>query len=66
MNILAFERKYQKSNSTASENIQNLESQEYAKENLADILLRGEKINDYVSKQFKQKKKRRLYKGIIK
>lgn len=64
MNILAFERKYQKSNSTASENIQNLESQEHVKENLADILLRGEKINDYVSKQFKQKKKRRLYKGI--
>ncbi|KAF2338823.1 relaxase/mobilization nuclease domain-containing protein [Flavobacterium ginsenosidimutans] len=64
MNILALERKYNKSNSATSEKFQNLESQEYVKENLADILLRGEKINDYVSKQFKQKKKRRLYKGI--
>lgn len=64
LNILTFERKYQKSNSTSSENFKNLESQEYVKENLADILLRGEKITDYVSKQFKQKKKRRFYKGI--
>ena len=64
MNILALERKYQKSNSTTSENFQNLESQEYVKENIADILLRGEKINDYVSKQFKQKKKQRFYRGI--
>lgn len=64
MNILALERKYQKSNSTVAENFQNLESQDYVKENLADILLRGEKINDYVSKQFKQRKKKRLYKGI--
>ncbi|UWY30047.1 relaxase/mobilization nuclease domain-containing protein [Flavobacterium sp. TR2] len=64
MNILALERKYQKSISTAPENFQNLELKEYVKENLADILLRGEKINDYVSKQFKQKKKRRLYNGI--
>jgi len=66
MNILALERKYLKSNSNATENIQNLVSKEYAKENLTDILLRGEKINDYVSKQFKQKKKRRLFKGIKK
>ena len=64
LNILTFERKYQKSNSTSSEQFKNLESQEYVKENLADILLRGEKINDYVSKQFKQRKKRRLYRGI--
>ncbi len=42
-----FERKYQKPYSILSENIHNLESQEYVKENLADILLRGEKINDY-------------------
>jgi hypothetical protein len=61
MQILAFERKYQNSLSTASENLQNLESGEFAKENLADILLRGEKINDYVSKQFKKKKKNRLH-----
>ena len=64
MNVLALERKYQNSISTSSEKIQNMESQEYVKENLANILLRGEKINDYVSKQFKQKKKKRHYKGI--
>lgn len=64
MNILMLERKCQNSISTNSENSQNLESKEYVKENLADILLRGEKVNDYVSKQFKQKKKKRLYKGI--
>ena len=64
MNILALERKYESSISTNSENFQNLDSKEYVKENLADILLRGEKINDYVSKQFKPKKKKRLYKGI--
>ena len=64
MNILSLERKYQKSVSTNSENFQDMESIEYVKENLADILLRGEKINDYISKQFKQKKKKRLYKGI--
>lgn len=64
MNILALERKYENSVSRNSEGIQYPESREYVKENLADILLRGEKINEYVSKQFKQKKKRRLYKGI--
>lgn len=60
MNILALERKYQNSTSTSSENFQNFELQEYVKENLADILLRGEKVNDYVSKQFKQKKRRKI------
>jgi hypothetical protein len=64
MNILAHERKNQNSVSTNSENYQDLESREYVKENLADILLRGEKINDYVSKQFKPKKKKRLFKGV--
>jgi hypothetical protein len=64
MNILAFERKHQNSHSTVSENFQNIELKNYVEENLADILFRGEKINDYVSKQFKQKKKKRLYKGI--
>jgi len=63
-NILALERNHQNSVSTNSENYQDVESKEYVKENLVDILLRGEKINDYVSKQFKQKKKRRFYKGI--
>ncbi|WP_291145912.1 relaxase/mobilization nuclease domain-containing protein [Flavobacterium sp. UBA7680] len=64
MNILALERKYQKSNSTVSENIQNLESREHVKENLADILLRGEKINDYISREFKQRKKKTIKRGI--
>ncbi|MCV2486493.1 relaxase/mobilization nuclease domain-containing protein [Flavobacterium sp. SH_e] len=63
LNILALERKHQNSISTNSENFQDLKLREYVKENLADILLRGEKLNDYVSKQFKQKK-RKLYKGI--
>jgi hypothetical protein len=63
-NILAFERKHQNSVSTNSANFQDFESREYVKENLVDILLRGEKIYDYVSKQFKQKKKKRLYRGI--
>ncbi|SFD10676.1 hypothetical protein [Flavobacterium phragmitis] len=64
MNILALEKKYQNSISTNSENLQDLESREYVKENLADILLRGEKVNEYVPKEFKRKKKKKLYKGI--
>jgi hypothetical protein len=64
MNIVALERKHQNSISTNSENIQDLELKKYIKENLADILLRGEKVNDFVPKQFKQKKKKRLLKGI--
>ncbi|BFM44021.1 conjugal transfer protein MobB [Flavobacterium sp. CFS9] len=64
MNILALERKHQNSIPISSEKFQDLKSREYVKENLADILLRGEKVNDYVSKQFKQKKKNRLFKRI--
>jgi hypothetical protein len=64
MNIVALERKNHNSISTNSGSFQYLELKNYVKENLADILLRGEKVNDYVSKQFKQKKKKRLYKGI--
>ena len=64
MNILAIEKKYQNHISTHSENSHYLQLKEYVKENLADILLRGENINDYVSKQFKQKKKKRIQKGI--
>lgn len=63
-NVLAFERKHQNSISTNSASFQDPESREYVKENLADILLRGEKIHDYVSKQFKQKRKKRLFKRI--
>ncbi|WJS96781.1 relaxase/mobilization nuclease domain-containing protein [Flavobacterium johnsoniae] len=64
MNILTLEKKCQNTNLDSSEKLQNLDSNAYAKENLADILLRGEKINDYVSKKFKQKKKRRIYRGV--
>ena len=64
LNILALERKYQNSISANSENFQKFESKEYVKENIADILLHSEKVSDYVPKEFKQKKKRRLNKGI--
>ncbi|MFC0778866.1 relaxase/mobilization nuclease domain-containing protein [Flavobacterium sp. HJSW_4] len=60
LNILAFEKKHQNSIPTSSEHFQNMILKDYINENLADILLRGEKITDYVSKQFKKKKKRRL------
>jgi len=64
ISIRALEKKYQNSIATHLEKYQDLQSKQYVKENLADILLRGENINDYVSKQFKQKKKKRPYKGI--
>jgi hypothetical protein len=53
----------QKSILISSENIQNLES-DHSKINPIDILLRAENTNDYVPKQFKQKKKRKIFKGI--
>ncbi|KAF2335379.1 relaxase/mobilization nuclease domain-containing protein [Flavobacterium ginsenosidimutans] len=59
-NILAFEKKHQNSISTDTVKIQDLASREYVKENLADILLRGEKINEYFSNQFRKKRKRRI------
>ncbi|SCY73826.1 Relaxase/Mobilisation nuclease domain-containing protein [Flavobacterium anhuiense] len=64
LNILALERKHQNSISANLENFQDLELRVHVKENLADILLRGEKVNNSVSKEFKQKKKRRIYKNI--
>ena len=64
INILEIERKNQNSIPKNSENFQHLESREYISGNLAEILLRGEKINDYVSKQFNKKKKRRHHKNI--
>jgi len=63
-NILQLERKYNNSIANDSENFPNLEPKEYRKENLVDILLRGEKINDYVSKQFKKNKRKRIQRGI--
>lgn len=64
MNILAFERKHQSSFSENSENFKDFELRTYVKENLFEILLRGEKVDGYVSKEFKYKKKKRFYKGI--
>lgn len=64
LNILIFERKHQDFISSSSENFKNLESKEYIKENLANILLRGERINDYVSNRFRKKKKRRIQSGL--
>ncbi|WP_338841240.1 relaxase/mobilization nuclease domain-containing protein [Flavobacterium ginsenosidimutans] len=65
LNILALERKHQNSISTNSENFRDLESRDYVKENLADILLRGERIDDYISKKFKRiKNKRRVRRDI--
>jgi hypothetical protein len=64
MNILALERKHQNSFSTNSENFQNLELKNYVRENLADILLRGEKMNDYIPNQSKNKKKKRIQRRI--
>ena len=60
MNILALERKYQNSISPNSENLDNKELKEYVKENLADILFRGENINNYLPNHFKQKKRQRF------
>lgn len=64
MNILAIEKKHQNSVSANSQNFQDFESRDYVKENLAEILLRGERVNDFVSKQFKRKNKKRICKGI--
>ena len=64
MNILAFERKHPNSISNNSDNFQNVESKEYIKENLADIVLRGERIDDYISRHLKKKKKKRIRKRI--
>jgi len=64
MNILVLEKKYNISISSSADDLPNFASKEYVKANLADILLRSEKVNDYVSKKFKQNKKRRIYRGI--
>jgi len=55
---------YQKLNVVSSENIKNSELAENSKNNLTDILVRPENTNNYVENQFKQKKKRRLRKGL--
>ena len=55
---------YQKSIVIASENAKNLGSERLLKTNPLDLLLRAENYNDYIPQQLKQKKKRRLGKGI--
>lgn len=64
VNILQLERKFNQSNVTSSENFQNIGTKGYIKENLADILLRGEKVNDYVSKKFKKDKRKKIQRKI--
>lgn len=64
VNILKLERTHNSSISFFSENFQNLESKEYVKANLSEILLRGERINDHVPKQLKQKKKKKIRRSI--
>ncbi|WP_119789402.1 relaxase/mobilization nuclease domain-containing protein [Flavobacterium anhuiense] len=64
MNILSLERKQQNSISKNSKNFKDLELKEYVRENLGDILMRGEKVNEYVPKYFKQKKKKIIYRGF--
>jgi hypothetical protein len=63
LNISHHKKHYQKSNISSSENIQNLESN-HSKINPIDILLRAENTNDYVPRQFKQKKRPRIRRGI--
>ncbi|QSW90402.1 hypothetical protein J0383_06210 [Flavobacterium endoglycinae] len=64
MNILKIEKKYNLLVSTDGANFQNAELKEYVKENMVNILLRVEKVNDYVSKEFNKRNKRKLRKGI--
>lgn len=64
LNNARHEKHYQKSVSIYSENTQNLRSEDYLKTNPIDILLRTENTNDYIPKELKQKKKRRLRRGI--
>lgn len=58
------ERHIQKPISFSSENTRNLESPVYLKNNLIDVLLRTENIKDNVPEQLKQKKKRKILRGI--
>ncbi|ABQ06668.1 relaxase/mobilization nuclease domain-containing protein [Flavobacterium johnsoniae] len=64
MNILELERKHQNSVSTNSENFQDIESKKYVKENLVDILFRGEKVYDYISEQIKRTKRKKIHRKI--
>lgn len=52
------------SSSLSPENTQNLASNEYLKTKPIELLMRTENNNDYVPKHLKQKKKRRLRRGI--
>ncbi|OXA73014.1 relaxase [Flavobacterium aquidurense] len=52
------------SSSLSPENTQNLASNEYLKTKPIELLMRTENYNDYVPKHLKQKKKRKLRRGI--
>ncbi|MCD0471816.1 relaxase/mobilization nuclease domain-containing protein [Flavobacterium sp. JAS] len=63
LNVNQHEKHYQKSKIFFPENIQNVEVNQL-KINPIDILLHVDNTIDYVPKQFKQKKKRRIKRGI--
>lgn len=63
LNVNQREKHFPKSKIFFAENIQNAEANQL-KINPIDILLRVENTSDYVPKQFKQKKKRRIKRGI--
>jgi len=65
INILAHEKKCDNSILNNTENFHNLESKDYIKENLVDVLLGGERMNDYISNNFRRSKnKRRVRRNI--
>lgn len=63
LNVNQHEKHYPKSKIFFAENIQNSESN-HLKINPINILLGAENTSDYVPKQFNQKKKRRIRRGI--
>ena len=63
LNVNQREKHFPKSKIFFAENIQNAEANQL-KINPIDILLRVENTSDYVPQQFKQKKKRRIKRGI--
>lgn len=63
-NFLEHDRKFKNYIINTSEYFQNLESKEFIKINLTDILLHGEKTNEYVQKHYKQNNKKKNQRGI--
>ncbi|PIF60042.1 relaxase/mobilization nuclease domain-containing protein [Flavobacterium sp. 2] len=63
-NIPNNEKQYQKSILNPNEIEQNLESKGHLKTNPIDILLRSENTNEHIPKHLKQRKKRKIRRGI--